>query len=91
MHQLHLILLYLVTVLVVSCLASGSTSGNGPQFPYPIEASWFSDKYSYKDWFTAIENFQSIGGHIIWKRGRIFRPISADDLQSHPDYQVATL
>lgn len=41
--------------------------------PYPIEASWFSDKYTHEEWESTIENFESIGGHIIWKRGRIFR------------------
>ena len=31
-------------------------------YPYPIEASWFADRYTSADWAAALDEFGSQGG-----------------------------
>lgn len=33
--------------------------------PYPIEASWFAQRYTSQEWQTAMNQFSSLGGHAI--------------------------
>lgn len=55
--------------------------------PYPIEGSWFADRYTKKEWSQALDDFSRVNGSIIWQRGRIFRTISSDDLQQDFNFQ----
>lgn len=83
MNHLHLIS---ISILLIICCFVLSNCQENAQFPYPIEASWFADRTTHDEWILAMDNFQSIGGHIVWKRGRTFRTISQDDLENHPDF-----
>eukprot|EP00823_Brevimastigomonas_motovehiculus_P008144 TRINITY_DN7416_c0_g1_i1.p1 TRINITY_DN7416_c0_g1~~TRINITY_DN7416_c0_g1_i1.p1 ORF type:complete len:572 (-),score=55.06 TRINITY_DN7416_c0_g1_i1:148-1863(-) len=55
---------------------------------YPIEGSWFSDRYSLEEWLQTLQRFQKQGGQIIWQRGpnlRI-RPGGIPELKKDPDF-----
>ena len=37
--------------------------------PYPIEATWFANRWSVDEWVTALKPFKDQGGTTIWQRG----------------------
>ena len=40
---------------------------------YPIDASWFANRWTKDDWTKSLKQFQEQGGSIVWQRGANFR------------------
>lgn len=40
---------------------------------YPIDASWFANRWTLDDWTNSLKQFQEQGGSIVWQRGANFR------------------
>lgn len=59
---------------------------------YPVDASWFADRWTTDDWVNTLTEFQSQGGSIVWKRGANFRlrPGGGDEINNDPDYVWCT-
>ena len=53
---------------------------------YPVDASWFADRWTTDDWVNTLTEFQSQGGSIVWKRGANFRlrPGGGDEINNDP-------
>lgn len=59
---------FLLFIIITSwaLLSIHAISVNNVKYPYPIEASWFADRYTLDSWNKALDQFQLQGGHIIW-------------------------
>ncbi|KAH3755929.1 hypothetical protein Pelo_12249 [Pelomyxa schiedti] len=59
---------------------------------YPVDASWFADRWTHDDWDAALAQFQEQGGSIVWQRGANFRlrPGGALEIENDPDYVWCT-
>ena len=54
--------------------------------PYPLDASWFANRWTLSDWMSTLTEFQQTGGSIVWQRGAPFRPRSSADILADPDF-----
>lgn len=51
--------------LISALLLALIVTVNAVPYPYPIEGSWFADRYTSQDWGFALDEFGSQGGRYI--------------------------
>lgn len=67
MRKLACFTAFTVAVAAVFCAAEAAN------VKYPVDASWFANRWSLEDWTKALKQFQEQGGSIVWQRGANFR------------------
>eukprot|EP01105_Mastigella_eilhardi_P021192 TRINITY_DN5108_c0_g1_i1.p1 TRINITY_DN5108_c0_g1~~TRINITY_DN5108_c0_g1_i1.p1 ORF type:complete len:575 (+),score=149.30 TRINITY_DN5108_c0_g1_i1:73-1725(+) len=72
-------------VLALLCLVAVAAA---TAVKYPVDASWFANRWTLDDWRSSLTQFQEQGGSIVWQRGANFRvrPGGPDEINNDPDY-----
>jgi hypothetical protein len=77
-------LVYFASALL--CATVITAAAGVPQ--YPVDASWFANRWSLDEWLVALSAFQAQGGSAVWQRGANFRRRvgGAEELKNDPDW-----
>lgn len=64
---------HIVLTALVAAAATLLCAANAANAQYPIDASWFANRWTKEDWTKSLKQFQEQGGSIVWQRGANFR------------------
>lgn len=59
-------LICLLILWAYMAAAAMSPEQTGAKYLYPIEASWFADRYTLSAWNKVLDQFAQQGGSIVW-------------------------